>query len=76
MPNNESDVHVVPEGDRWAVKRAGNEQALSMHDAQEEAAEAGRELARQEGVEFTLHGEDGQVREKDSYGNDPRDIPG
>ena len=28
-------------------------------------------MARQDSVEFNLHGRNGQIREKDSYGNDP-----
>lgn len=38
--------------------------------------EAGRDLAKNEQVEFMLHGADGKIREKDSYGNDPRNAPG
>ena len=37
---------------------------------------AGRAQARTDKVEFELHGADGRIREKDSYGNDPRDVPG
>ena len=29
-----------------------------------------------EGGELVIHGEGGEIREKDSHGNDPRDIPG
>ena len=36
----------------------------------------GRRLAERENGELVIHGEVGQIREKDSHGNDPRDIPG
>ena len=43
-----------------------------VHDTQAAAAAEGRRLARQDSVEFNLHGRNGQTREKDSYGNDSR----
>ena len=73
MPAN---IHVVPRGAEWAVKREGQEEPLSVHLTQAEAEEAGRAQARANGVEFELHGTDGRIRGKDSYGNDPRDVPG
>ena len=48
----------------------------STHDTQEEAINEGRGLAEQEQGELVIHGEDGKIREKDSHGNDPRNIPG
>jgi hypothetical protein len=64
-------VHVVPQGDKWAVKREGNQRATSLHDTQREAEQAGRPAARQGETEFFLHGRNGQIRQRDSYGNDP-----
>jgi len=64
-------VHVVPHEDRWAVEREGGQRASSVHRTQAEAETRGREQARNDGVEFLLHGRDGQIRERDSYGNDP-----
>jgi hypothetical protein len=69
-----SDVHVVPSGDGWAIEVDGDER--DSFDNQDEAIEAGRELASSEGGELVVHGQDGQIREKTSHGNDPRDIPG
>ena len=43
---------------------------------QDEAIRWGRRLAERENGELVIHGDDGQIREKDSHGNDPRDIPG
>lgn len=64
-------VHVVPHGDGWAIKREGNQRASSLHDTQAEAERVGRPVARADQTEFYLHGRDGQIRQKDSYGNDP-----
>jgi hypothetical protein len=64
-------VHVVPRGDQWIVEREGGQRASSLHDTQRQAEQAGRETARNEHTEFLLHGRDGQIKERDSYGNDP-----
>ena len=69
-----SDVHVIPEGDRWAIEIDGTK--YDSFDTQAAAIETGREQARQEHGELVIHGADGQIRKKDSHGNDPRDIPG
>ena len=61
-------VHIEPRGDEWAVVREGNTRATSNHPTQSEAAESGRELARRDGTEFFLHGQDGQIREHRDYG--------
>ena len=63
-----SAVHIEPRGDEWAVVREGNTRATSNHPTQSEAAESGRELARRDGTEFFLHGQDGQIREHRDYG--------
>jgi uncharacterized protein DUF2188 len=70
------DIHVVPDGEKWKVRREGQDRAVSVHDTQAQAERAGRSTARQDHVEFNLHGRDGQVRVKDSYGNDPRRTKG
>lgn len=62
--------HVVPRGDRWAIKAAGASRATAVLDKQGEAAERAREIARRHGTEVLVHGRDGRIRERDSYGND------
>jgi len=69
-----TDVHVVPQASRWGLEVDG--QIRSTHDTQQEAIDQGRQLAERERGELVIHGKDGQIREKDSHGNDPRDIPG
>ena len=69
-----SDVHVVPSGDGWALEVDGQER--DTFNTQDEAAQQGRQLAEEENGELVIHGEDGQIREKASHGNDPSDIPG
>lgn len=68
-------VQVMPDGDSWKVKLDGIQQGDS-HATQEQADAEGRALAKARGAEYQLHGEDGEIRAKDSYGNDPRNVPG
>ncbi len=60
-------VHIELRHGSWSVVREGNERATSTHATQSEAAEAGRNLARRDGTEFFLHGQDGQIREHRDY---------
>ena len=64
-------VHVTPHGDKWAVKREGTERASSVHRTQKEAEKKGRETARHNKTEFFLHNRQGNIRERNSYGNEP-----
>jgi hypothetical protein len=63
--------HVVPEGGRWSVRRAGSTRASATFDTQEEAIIKARGLARAQGTELYIHGRDGRIRARDSYGRDP-----
>lgn len=63
--------HVVPHQEGWAVRGEGNSRATSVHDTQAEAAAAGREIAQNQKSELLIHGRDGRIRERDSFGNDP-----
>lgn len=65
--------HVVPHKDGWAVRGAGNSRATSIHDTQSEAQAAAREIAINQRSEVVIHRPNGQIRDKDSYGND--DFP-
>ncbi|MCF7965333.1 MAG: DUF2188 domain-containing protein [Methylobacter tundripaludum] len=62
--------HVVPHGNDWAVKGAGNSKATSVHPTQKEAINRAREIAQNQKSELLIHGENGRIREKSSYGND------
>lgn len=63
--------HVVTHPNGWAVQGEGNERATSIHSTQAEAIEAARGIARNQQSELLVHGRNGQIRERDSYGNDP-----
>lgn len=63
--------HVVPHQNGWAVKGAGSSRATSVHQTQKSAIDAGRSISRNQGSELLIHGRDGQIRARDSHGNDP-----
>ena len=62
--------HVVPNGNNWAVKGEGNSKNTRITQNQQEAIDIARTIARKEQSELIIHGKDGQIRQKDSYGND------
>lgn len=65
-------VHTVPaEGSApgWWNKVDGK--VVSRHRIKEVAVEAGRVIAKKLAVEHTIHRSDGEITEKNSYGNDP-----
>ena len=72
MSDKNPGVHITPRDDgRWNVSRDGASRASSIHDTQADAIDAGRSTARREGTELFIHGRDGQIRDRDSYGDDP-----
>lgn len=64
-------IHVVPDGDRWAVKSSGTSSPLSVHRTQGDAIQAAKPLAQMLQTELVIHKPDGTIRDKDSYGHDP-----
>ncbi|KDP87367.1 DUF2188 domain-containing protein [Cupriavidus basilensis] len=69
-------VHVVPHGDGWDVVHEGARGERAHFLNQDEAIEAATVIARREKVELLVHGQDGQIRMRNSYGHDPRDVRG
>jgi uncharacterized protein YdaT len=65
------DQHVVPHERGWAVLGEGNARVSSIHPTQGEAVDVARRIARSQGSEVVIHGKDGEIRDSDSYGNDP-----
>lgn len=68
--------HVVPHGNGWAVKGAGAQRASSVHENQQSAINAARQVSRNQGTELLVHGRNGQIRERDSHGKDPNPPKG
>ena len=63
--------HVVKRDDGWAVKGEGNSRDTSRHNTQSDAFDAARDIAKNQGSEVLIHGENGRIRERNTYGKDP-----
>lgn len=62
--------HVVPSAGGWSVKRAGATRASSVHATQADAIRVGTQIARNQQTELYVHGKDGRIRERNSFGKD------
>ena len=64
----------------WKLERNG--EVCSHHDTQQGAIDCGVLLARNrlkllgKNAELQIHGKDGQIKDKRTYGDDPREIKG
>ena len=65
------DQHVVPRDGGWGVRGEGNSRDTSRHDTQQQAIDSARDIARNQRSEVVIHRPNGQIRDRDSYGNDP-----
>jgi Uncharacterized protein conserved in bacteria (DUF2188) len=69
---SKSSQHVVRDPDGgWSVKKGGSVHATKRFVTQKEAITYGRRISKAQGSELYVHGRDGMIRSKDSYGNDP-----
>lgn len=59
-----------PDG-TWQVIGDGNSKATVIRPTQKEASELARDIAINQKSEVLIHGTNGKIREKHSYGNDP-----
>ncbi len=68
--------HVTPHPQGWQVKGAGNSKATAVTSTQAAANEIAKAIAKNQQSEVLIHGQDGKIRDKNSYGNDPKNIKG
>jgi len=64
-------VHTVPNPDGKGWVNEVNGDVTSEHRKQSTAIEEGRRQAIEGETEHVIHNRHGQIREKNSYGNDP-----
>lgn len=62
--------HVVPKDNKWAVVKGGSQRASHLAETQKEAFQVAKDLATKSKSEVLIHGKNGKIREKNSYGND------
>ena len=65
--------HVIAKSDgSWNVKRTGAERASGKFSTKKEAVTTAKKLVTKDGGgELIIHGKDGRVSRRDSYGSDP-----
>ncbi|MBN2213981.1 MAG: DUF2188 domain-containing protein [Bacteroidales bacterium] len=69
--NKSKNQHVVKHPDGWAVKGAGNERATIVVSTQCDAISFAKKIAKNQNSEMFIHGRNGRIRERNSYGYDP-----
>jgi len=68
---SKKEQQVVPHGKDWGVRGEGNKRLTVVTPTKAGAEKAGREIARNQGTELFIHGRNGKIQDRDSYGNDP-----
>lgn len=64
--------HVTKRSDgNWQVKGENNTRATAVTRTQADAIKRARNIAINQKSEVVIHGRNGQIRNKNSYGNDP-----
>lgn len=63
--------HVVPLGNGWAVLPEGAKRATVIATKQSDAIAFARNIAKSTRMELIIHGRNGKIRDRSSYGNDP-----
>lgn len=63
--------HVTPNGGKWKVIGEGNCKATYITNTQREAIDKAKIISKNQSSELFIHGKDGKIRDRNSYGNDP-----
>ena len=64
--------HVTPyPSGGWQVRSAGGKRATVVTTTQREAIHKATNIAKNQKCELFIHNKQGQIRERNSYGNDP-----
>lgn len=70
-------VWVSPtESGEWKVHTEGAARAAAIVPTQRQAIDRAKDIAKRSGSELVVQGENGRIREKNSYGNDPTKTKG
>ncbi len=66
---SKSNQHVIPLGNGWAVKKEGSSRLLSLQKPKKMLLLL--QDTQNNKSELIIHGKDGEIQDKNSYGNDP-----
>jgi hypothetical protein len=70
------DIDTYHDNGQWKNKVEGSSRAANTSPTKAEATAKGREMAQERKVEHFIRNLDGKIGERNTYGHDPRDIPG
>jgi hypothetical protein len=70
------DIETYHVDGKWRNRIETLEDLPGVHDTKDEAVRVGRDEARERKVEHIIRNLDGTIAERNSYGHDPRNIPG
>ena len=77
MAKKSNSHHIVPDSDGgWNIKKGGSGRSSGHFNRKSDAVDRGREISKNQGTEFYIHGRDGKIQQKDSHGNDPHPPKG
>jgi len=68
--NGKKGQHVVPSAEGWSVRKTGSPRVTRTFSTQQDAIDAATRIARNQRTEVYVHGRDGRIRERNSYGDD------
>jgi uncharacterized protein YdaT len=64
-------IHVVKnQSGGWSAKQENAQRSSGSFSTQKQAIERAIQIAKNNGQEVAIHGTDGKIRQKNSYGND------
>lgn len=63
--------HVIPHNGNWAIRGSNNKKVTKTFLTQSAAISTARNIAINQHSELIVHGKNGRIRQKNSYGNDP-----
>lgn len=73
----QGDIETYYDDGAWKNKREGTGHAFGAeYGTKDDAISAGRDAAKADKVEHVIKNENGRIGKKNSYGNDPRNVPG
>jgi hypothetical protein len=70
------DIETYHADGKWRNRVEALDDLPGEHDTKDAAVRAGREEARDRKVEHVIRNLDGTIGERNTYGHDPRNIPG
>ena len=73
---DKSNQWVIQRENGWGVRGEGNSRDTVIKPTQSEAIDAATEIARNQGADVIITGRNGNIRERNSYGNDPHPPKG